>query len=173
MDMVQLLTADLHDSTGDTDDCGILRHFTQDHRIGRDAGIIADFEGPKDLRAGADHHIVPEGRMSLSYIFSGAAQRHILIKQAIITDLSRLTDHDAGAMVDDQSPADRRAGMDLDTGKKFGHLTEPAGQKAAVMQMQPMGDAVVDRRMKAIVQKEDLDAAPCCRVIPFVCADIL
>ncbi len=54
--------------------------------------------------------------MTLTLVPAGAAQRHTLIKGDVIADLSGLPDHNAHAVIDKETPANFRAGMNLNAG---------------------------------------------------------
>ena len=113
--------------------------------------------GPEHLCAGADHDVVAERRMALADVLAGAAERHALIEQAVVADLGRLADHDAGAVVNDQTAADLRAGVDFNSGPHLRPLRDRARDKKAAMPVKPVRDAVIDRRVQAVVQQHDLD----------------
>ena len=53
--------------------------------------------------------------MALAARHARAAERDVLIEQAVVADLRCRADDDAGAVVDDEPPADLRSRMDLDT----------------------------------------------------------
>src|SRR5205807_10370648 len=97
-----------------------IGNLLQHHRLRTDAGTVADAEWPQHLRAGADDDVVAERRMPLLAALlaarAGAAERHAGIEGAVVADLAGLADHHAHAVVDEQAPADPRAGMDLDPG---------------------------------------------------------
>ena len=73
---------------------------------------------PEDLGPGADHHAVAQRRMALALVPGGAAERHAVIQGDVVADLGGLADHDAGAVVDEEAPADARAGMNVDIGQR-------------------------------------------------------
>jgi len=53
-----------------------------------------------------------------------------MVEHHVVTDLRRLTDHDAGAVVDEEAPADARTGVNLDAGRdEASELRDQAGQK--------------------------------------------
>ena len=101
-----------------SDSCDIRRNFADDDSRCPDFGIVADFDRPQYLHMGRQQHIVPDGGMTLAGVFPGAAQRHAMLNHDIITYFVCFPDDDAHAMVDEQTPADRRSGMDLDSGQE-------------------------------------------------------
>src|SRR5690606_12368146 len=54
-----------------------------------------------------------EPRMALALVPAGATQGNAVIKRHVVTDLRRLTDDATHAMIDEKTPADLRAGMNL------------------------------------------------------------
>ena len=151
MDVVKLFTAEPDDASRHADDRRVVRHLAQYDGIGRDAGVISDPKRPEHLRAGADHDVVPKRRVAFSDVLARAAKRHALIEQAVVTDLGGLADHNTGAVVNDEPPADLCAGMDLNPRPHFRPLRNGARQKAQVMDMQPVRNAVIDGRVQAVV----------------------
>ena len=111
--------------------------------------------------------------MALADVLAGAAERHALIEQTVVADLGRLADHDPGAVVNDQTAADLRAGVYFNSGPYFRPLRDRARDKKAAMPVKPVRDAVIDRRVQAVVQQHDLDCRARGRVVSFVCPDIL
>ena len=111
--------------------------------------------------------------MALADVLAGAAERHALIEQTVVADLGRLADHDPGAVVNDQTAADLRAGVYFNSGPHFRPLRDRARDKKAAMPVKPVRDAVIDRRVQAVVQQHDLDCRARGRVVSFVCPDIL
>ena len=55
--------------------------------------------------------LLPSVGWRLPTSLAGAAERHALIEQTVVADLGRLADHDPGAVVNDQTAADLRAGV--------------------------------------------------------------
>ena len=93
---------------GDTDDGGVLGYLADHHRDGANHGVIANRNVPEHLGAGADDHIVPDGRMALAPLLPGAALVDPLKERDIVADHGGLPDDDPRAMVDEEPPANRR-----------------------------------------------------------------
>ena len=91
---------------------------------------------------------------------AGAAQGHALVQQAVVSNFRRSSHHNAGAVVNDQAAANGGGGVDLHPGDPLGMLGHPAGQKTAVMAVEPVGNAVIDGRMQAVVQEKNLQRRP-------------
>ena len=104
------------DFCGYADRCDIRRNFADDDSRCPDFGIVADFDRPQHLHMGGQQHVVPDGGMALAGVFPGAAQRHAMVNHDIIADFGCFPDDDPHAMVDEQTPADPRSGMDFDPG---------------------------------------------------------
>ncbi len=107
-----------HDQmTRHTDHCGIGWHVLDDNRIGADAGTVANNNGAEDLGTGADDDIVTQRRMTLALLPAGTAQSDTVLQRAIVAYLRRFTNHHAHAMIDEETPADRGAGMYFNAGQ--------------------------------------------------------
>jgi len=111
--------------------------------------------------------------MALTDVLARTAERHALIEQAVVADLGRLADDDAGAVVDDEAAADRRAGVDLDPGPELRPLRHGAGNEKAAAAVKPVRDTVVNGRVQTVIQQDDLNGRPRGGVVLFICADIL
>src|SRR5271166_1262940 len=98
-----------------------------------DPGAIADAEGAEDLGMRADDHALADRRVTLRASGQlGPAERHALIKGAVVPDLGGLADHHPHPMVDEYALADPRPRMDLDTGHHPADMRhEPAGKEPA------------------------------------------
>ena len=81
---------------------------------GADLHIVANTDAAQHLRAGPDYYPVAKRRMPLTFFISGAAERNTLVNQAVIANLRSLANYDALTMIDEETPPDLRAGMNLD-----------------------------------------------------------
>ena len=160
MGVVQLFAPHPDDVAGDADHGTVGRHLPQNHGIGRDLGIVPHLEGPQHLGAGTDHHVIADGGVAFAAGDAGTAQGGPLVDQTIVADLHSLTDHHAAAVVDDQTLADPRAGVDFNTGGKPGELGYGSGCEFQVMGMEPMGQPVLLGGVKAAVEQHDLPGGP-------------
>ena len=156
--MVELGALHADDVARDADHGAVGRHGTQNHGVCRDFGVVAHGEGAQDLCARADHHVVADGGVALALADAGAAQGGALVDQAVVSDLHGLADDDAAAVVDDKPAADLGAGVDLDAGPEPGPLGHKAGQEFELVDVQPMGDAIVDHGVYAGIEEKDLQA---------------
>ena len=66
--------------------------------------------GPKHLGAGADDHVAPQGGMTLALLPAGTAQGYAVVEGAVVADDSGLADHDAHAVIDEETPPMRAPG---------------------------------------------------------------
>ena len=86
------------------------------------------FEGAQHFGSGGHHHIVPQGGVALAVVLAGAPPGDPVVEQAVVADLGRLADDDAHAVVDNQPPADLRAGVDLNSRPAAAPLAHQPGQ---------------------------------------------
>jgi hypothetical protein len=126
------------------------------HGVGPDLRPVADLDRPEQLRAGPDHHLVPDRRVALPARKAGAAQRHALIHGHVIAHVGGLADHHSRAVVDEEAAADARRRVDLDAGHHLGHV----GQKARCQRdpglVHGVRDPVREERLHAAVGEEHL-----------------
>ena len=71
--------------------------------------------------------------MALAGIFAGTAQRYPVVDGAVIPDLAGLAEHDAHAMVDEQTLTDGGTRVDLDAGAVTAMLADPSCQKKVLV----------------------------------------
>ncbi len=120
--LFQVLAGALHDLAGHTDHHRIRRDGLDHHRVRADPAARTDLDCAQDLCPGADHHVVAQSGVAFTLFEADTAQGDLVIKGDIIADLGSLADHDAHAVVDEETPADHRAGMDLNPGEPTGDL---------------------------------------------------
>ena len=75
----------------------------------------------------------------LPSLLAGAAQGHPLIDGHVAPDLGRLADDDARTVVDEQSLADGRPGVDLDLSQQATDLGDEPGRERHLTHPQCMG----------------------------------
>src|SRR5580658_4323391 len=119
--------------SGHSDHRGIVGHVAKHDRSGAYPAIVPYRDVAQNLRAATNHHVVEKRRMPLAALLAGPAERHTLVKRDIVTDHGSLTNHHAHAVIDEQTTADLRPGMDLDAGEQARHLRQPARQEKAVV----------------------------------------
>src|ERR1700733_12066640 len=91
----------------------VIRHRADHYGPSPDLGVIANRNVAEDLRAGANDHIVSDGRVPLAFLFACPPQRYALIEHRVIANSRRLGDRHAHAMIDKTPPSDRSAGMNF------------------------------------------------------------
>ena len=123
----------------------------------------------QDRGIGVDDHAVADGRVPLGVaddlaglLVAGeaeGAQRHSLVKLDSLADLGRLADDDAGAVIDEEPPADRGAGMDIDAGLAVCVLGHHPGDQRNVETIKLVSHAINGDGRQAGVAKDDLVGA--------------
>ena len=126
--MIELFAVAPDNVAGHADDGGIRRHLVQYDGVRRNAGIVADLERTEHLRAAADHDVVAERRVALAVRHARAAERNVLIEQAVVADLRCRADDDAGAVVDDEPSADLGGRVDLNARPPPRKLRDPTAE---------------------------------------------
>src|SRR4029079_2165824 len=103
--------------------------------------------------------MVAERGMPLAALLSCSPKRHPLKERDIITDLSRLADHDPHAMIDEESDPDAGRGMNFDPRQPTGGLRNGARHEGDTGGFQPMSEAVGHQGMKPGIRENDLERA--------------
>src|SRR5690606_7227043 len=124
------------------------RNRTSHDGVRADLGAGTDSERPENLRASTDNHAILERRMALALAPAGATQGNAVIKRHVVADLRRLTDNDTHAMIDEKTPADLRAGMNLDAGEPAPQIGIHPRQPLVVTLPEPMRQPVEPDRMQ-------------------------
>ncbi len=83
-----------------------------------------------------------------------------MIEGAVIADLGGLADHDAHAVVNEQTAADRGARMDLDPRRHPSDMRDKAARKIPATHPQPMRHAVEEQCLEAGITQHDFKARP-------------
>ena len=149
--MVELFAVAPNDTAGHADDGGIRRHLVQYDGVRRNTGIVADLERAKDLCAAADHDVVAERRVALAARHARAAERDVLIEQAVVADLRCRADDDAGAVVDDEPSADLGGRVDLNARPPPRKLRDPTAKESQPVFIEPVRHAVIHRGVQAVI----------------------
>src|SRR5258708_3149310 len=85
---------------------------------------------------------------------SGSCQSHPVIAQHVIADLRRLTDHNAGSVIDEKAFPNLCPGMDLDAScNETGKLRNQAWQKRDTRLVKSVSDAVIEDRPQPLVEQ--------------------
>ena len=107
----------LHQLAWNTNHGGMVRHGMYDYGTSSNLDVISDSDISQHGRARADNDTVADRGMSFTRFITGAAQRHVLIEQHVISDLGRLTNHHAHPVVDEEPFADNGTGVNFDAGE--------------------------------------------------------
>ena len=73
-------------AAGVADHGAVGRHLLEHHRQRADFAAAADRERAEHLRARADDHVIPDGRVALAHVLARSAEGHALIKRHIVAD---------------------------------------------------------------------------------------
>src|SRR4051812_35760134 len=93
----------------------------------------------QDFSAATDNDTVTDGGMALgSALRAGAAESDALVDGHVVADDCRFADHDAHAVIDEQTFADLRAGMDFDAGQPARDLRKQSRQQEQAMTPEPV-----------------------------------
>ncbi len=130
---------------GNADDGRIGRHVGEDDRARADAGVFAYGDVAQDVGVVADEDAVAEGGVALAVALAGAAERDALVEGDVAADDGGFADDHAGGVIDEEPPAEQRAGMDIDAGEEAGDLREHAGRRRSLCAPERVGDAVDTR----------------------------
>jgi hypothetical protein len=137
-----------------TDNSSVFRDITHvDKGIGADTGMVTDGYRAEDDGAGTDEYVVADRRVTFAFVFSGATEGDVVEEDAVIPDLDGFPDNDAMAVIDEESSADFRSGMDLDTGEESRCLRNEAGDQAELDFVEGMSYSMPDNSMQACIKK--------------------
>ena len=115
------------DVAGNADDGCIRRHVGDDDGASADGGVFAHFDRADELGSCAYLDVVLQGWVALLPLRAGAAEGDALVEVAVVADLRRFADDDAHAVIDEETLADRGAGVDLNAGEIAGHVGDHSG----------------------------------------------
>src|SRR5258707_6068781 len=91
---------------------------------------------------------------------AGSAQSHLVIEHHVIADLRRLTDHNAGSVIDEKAFPNLCPGMNLDTScNETGKLRNQAWQKRNRRLVKSVSDAMIEDRPQPLVEQRLKDVA--------------
>ena len=80
-----------------------------------------------------------------------------MIERAVVTDLGRLADYHAHAVVDEETPPDGRPRMDLDPGEEAGQMRDTTREPFQVRAPQGMTGMVENDRVHPWIAGQDLE----------------
>ena len=110
------------DTVRHTDGSAVSGYGGQDDGTRPNASAIANVNVAEHFGASSDNHTVSHRRVPLARFFT-------LINQDIVTHDRGLTNHDAHAVVDDETTPQLRAGMNLDTRQTAAEVADEPRQQ--------------------------------------------
>src|SRR5581483_6738907 len=131
-----------------------------------DLYVVADFDVAEYLRARSDRYIVPERRMPFPLLAACTAQGDALVKQHVVADLGGFADHDARPVINEKTPADGGAGVNLNLRKETADLRNNPRHERNVPLIKSMREPVGQNGVESGITEEDLDDALRRRVFP-------
>ena len=156
IEIVDLSSSLTRDTSGDSDRCTVLGDILENYRICRDLTVTVYDDGAQHLCARSDENVIAERGMTLSYVLTRTAERYALVERAIVSYLGCLTDNDARSVVDNESLADGRARVDLNSGKEFCHLAYRPCGKGMSTEIELVRDAVGEDGVQSRIEQKNL-----------------
>src|SRR5271154_7051297 len=95
--------------------------------------------------------------MPFALFFAGAPQGYTLVKRDIVANEGRLANHCAHAVVDEQTPSDLGARVNLDSRKHARNLRDKSRRKAYAVAPEPVAQVVCPHRVQSRIQEYDLE----------------
>ena len=148
------------------------RQGTHDKKKKNDSRTVADIDGSEYLGAGANDHVATKRRMTLALLPAGAAQGYAMVEGAVVADDRGLTDDNAHAVIDEETPTNVGTGMDLDTGEQACDVRQHPRRPLVTPQPQPVRETMRDHRVQTRVGGHDLEGVACGRIAVENAADI-
>ena len=94
---------------------GVRAHIIQHYGGSGYLGAFAHLDASQHLGTCADEHAAAHHRVAVAYFLAGAAQGHLVEEGYIILDDGGLAHHETGAVVEQDTAADTRGGVNIDT----------------------------------------------------------
>lgn len=136
-----------------TGHCGPVRNGMDYYCSSAYFDIVSEPDAAKHRGACAHYHPIADRGVTFAAPVSGTAQRHSLIQQHVITDLSRLSDDYAEAVVDEQPLPDLCSGMNLDSGHETRELRDQPRKNVAAVLIKRVREAMEKHSVQARVAK--------------------
>ena len=121
-----------------------------------DLGTSANLDVAEDAGPGSDHDPLAYLGMSVADMFAGSAESYTVQHRYAITDHRRLTDHDAGSMIDHHAAANGCGGVDIDAKRHRHAVLQMKRQRAAALTEQRVRYAVALKRMVPLEKEQRL-----------------
>ena len=81
-----------------------------------------------------------------------------MVERAVVADLGGLADDDTHAVIDEETPADSGAGVDLDAGQETANVRQKARKPSQPPAPEPVRHAMEQQRMETRIAGDDLEA---------------
>ena len=156
VEIVEFAALATDDAGGDAHGGAVFGHFLEHHGVGGDLGVVGDLEGAENFGARAHQDVVAEGGVTLADVLAGTTEGHTLVEGAVVPDLGGLADDDAHTVVDEQTLADGRTGVDLNTRCRASKLADGTGREIVLRQVELVRHAVGENGVYARIQEQDL-----------------
>ena len=150
---------------GDAHDRAVRRDVAYDHGAAAHLDVVAERDVAQHGGAHAHDHAVAQRWVALAALLARAAERDALVELAVVANDGGLSHDDAHAVVDDEAPADRGAGMNLDTEAVAAPRGERAGNERVAVRPPPVLAAVRPDGAHAGRVEKDGDRRGGCRVV--------
>ena len=145
--------------------------IVDDHGVRANSAIGTNLHRTEHLSAGTNGHAVTDGGVTLHLLQGATAQGHAVVQHHVVTDLSGFTNDNAHAVIDEETAANGRAGVNLHTGQKTSKLRESTSQSLRLILLpELMGQTVNPNGVHTRIVQRNLDSATRSRV---VLADVL
>src|ERR1043166_852057 len=125
------------------------------HRSRANSAVVPNGHRAKHSSSRTDNDPVLHGGMAFFFSQTGAPQSNALINSDVVADLTGFADDDSHPVVNEESPADLCAGMNLDAGKKPPGVANKAGDAFKAAIPNGMRHAIKKERVKPRVSGND------------------
>ena len=153
-----------NDSTRYPDNRGMGWNLFKDNGACAYLSMVADFERAENLRASRHHDIIANRRMPFALLLASAAEGHALIKRHVLTKLRRLPDNNSRAVVNEQSVANRRAGVNLYPRQEPAEVRHQPRRDYPAAFKEGVRNSMQPNRVQSRIAQDDLQHALCRRV---------
>src|SRR5579863_7362938 len=102
--------------------------------------------------------------MSFALFLSCAAQSDSLVEGDVVADYGGLANYGAHAVVDEETAAEFRAGMNLDAGEQARDLRDVARRKAHAVAPEPMTEVMSPHGVQTRIEQQYFEIGTRCRI---------
>lgn len=137
----------------------IGRNLLEHHRTSADERVVADGDRAEDAGADTHQNVMAQRGVPFACFLAGASQGHPLVEGNIISDLRSLADDGTHPVVNEESPADSCAWMNLNAGEVAVDLGNEPGGHAKPTGPKPVRQTMGDDRVEAGIKQQHLERA--------------